>query len=908
MLEPRGVLITRVYRSVNCRLITGWLVMFCALLMTATGALAQSGPPTLGFLLPNHGGPGESVTVTLVGTNFTSDMTVSVANLTITVTDVSFLTSETATATFLISDPAHGGARSVTVQTPQGESNPLTFDIVLGQATVSSVDPSVISAIAGPTLITITGTNFDVAAGQTTVSIWSNVSSISASVSDVNVVDSTQLTVLFTLFSTITDPTPCDVKVTTPQGIRPSNAGLLTIKPHPTIISISPLSGHQGSTLQLTVTGTGFDAGNTSVRIRGGSPSGFGNSATEGNEMSLTNVMVSSTTVLTGQLTIPESMPLGQYFTSISVPYGSVASSTTFTTFTVVPLPNVEGLEFSPPIVPAGLALTGKVTINPAAAITGGETVTLTSSHARVEVPTTITIPEGSTSARFLVTTSAGAGGTSDPLTASITATLGTSSVSESLSLLAADAVIRTDTQAFNLAPLGAASATTSDDSETPSTGYAVVEPNTGSVSPSGIAISGFRQGGVLISEASVPATAPVQEGRIFAEVNGPVNTGLAIVNPNNTAASIDFFFTDTDGVDFGSGSFELGANQQTAKFLDQDPFNGGTSVLGTFTFTSSVPVSVVALRGFTNEQSEFLMTTLPVAPLQETSSANLYFPHYADGSGWTTQVILVNSKDSRLTGTLEFLGQGSKAAAPVTITLDDGSVGSSFNYSIPSRSSQRFTTSNPSGAVSVGSVRAIPYLLNATPSGLLIFSFVSENVTVSEAGVPALPEGSAFRFYVEVSGTPGQIGSVRSGVAITDTSGASNTVTLELTNLDGSLALAAETLSIPPSGQVARFLDELFSLPKNFSGVLRLTSTSDIAVVDLRLRVNERAELKMTTTPPANEASVSTTANTYFPHLVDSAGWSTQFILFSGTAGQTSAGTLSFVGQDGQALDLFVN
>ena len=109
MLEPRGVLITRVYRSVNCRLITGWLVMFCALLMTATGALAQSGPPTLGFLLPNHGGPGESVAVTLVGTNFTSDMTVSVADLTITVTDVSFLTSETATATFLISDPAHGG-------------------------------------------------------------------------------------------------------------------------------------------------------------------------------------------------------------------------------------------------------------------------------------------------------------------------------------------------------------------------------------------------------------------------------------------------------------------------------------------------------------------------------------------------------------------------------------------------------------------------------------------------------------------------------------------------------------------------------------------------------------------------------------------------------------------------------
>ena len=40
-----------------------------------------------------------------------------------------------------------------------------------------------------------------------------------------------------------------------------------------------------------------------------------------------------------------------------------------------------------------------------------------------------------------------------------------------------------------------------------------------------------------------------------------------------------------------------------------------------------------------------------------------------------------------------------------------------------------------------------------------------------------------------------------------------------------------------------------------------------------------------MTTTPPSIETGASTMADRYFAHIVDSRGWSTQFILFSGTS-----------------------
>ncbi len=468
------------------------------------------------------------------------------------------------------------------------------------------------------------------------------------------------------------------------------------------------------------------------------------------------------------------------------------------------------------------------------------------------------------------------------------------------------------ESESFSIPNLGGWSVTSDGTEAATKMGYGRIRADAGSTTPSGIAIFGLRQGGVLVSEAGVPATEAVREGRIFAEVNGPVNTGLAIANPNDAPATIDFYFTDTGGNRFGEGRYELRAHEQIAKFLSDAPFNSGSAVLGTFTFTSSAPIAVVALRGLTNQADEFLMTTLPVAPLSSAATAStdtVYFPHFADGSGWATEVILVNPTDATITGTVRFLGPGSGAmtASRATLTLDDGRTESDFAYSIPPRSSQKFTTSNPSRPVSSGSVRAIPNQGSAAPSGLVVFSYTTPGgKTVSESGVSALPAGSAFRVYAELSGTPGRMGSIRTGLAIVNTADTSTTVTLELTELDGTLAAPPATLSLPPSGQVALFLDEIIvSRPGHYSGVLRVTSTADVAIVGLRLRINERGELKMTTTPPSEETGASTTADRFFPHFVDSAGWSTQFILFSGTAGGASSGTLGFIDPQGAPLDL---
>jgi hypothetical protein len=453
----------------------------------------------------------------------------------------------------------------------------------------------------------------------------------------------------------------------------------------------------------------------------------------------------------------------------------------------------------------------------------------------------------------------------------------------------------------FSLTNRGGVSATTIGSGASFTVGYGRIQPNPDSTTPSGMAIFGLTQGGVLVSEAAVPAAPLIQSARIYAEINGPVNTGLAIANPNLQSASISFYFTDAAGVNSNLGTTTIPPNRQIAAFLNQSPFStpgafqGNLADVRTFTITSSVPISLVALRGFTNERSETLITTLPVTPVNATLPAPLIFPHFADGAGWRTQLILVNPSNETLTGNVQFNGQDSSSTTS--------------SYTISPRSSFTVSTSGTGTSVRVGWIRVTPAAGSQAPSGLGVFSFRNGGVLVTEAGVPALPVASAFRLYVEASGnfTAAEIGSVQTGFAIANSASNPVTVNFELTALDGSPTGLSGSTTIPGNGQTAMFLNQvegLRNLPLPFRGVLRI-SGSGISVVGLRGRYNQRGDFLMTTMSPVDEAAATTSAEFVFPHLVDGGGYTTQFVLFSGGAGQSSAGTVRFYDQSGQALPL---
>jgi len=137
---------------------------------------------------------------------------------------------------------------------------------------------------------------------------------------------------------------------------------------------------------------------------------------------------------------------------------------------------------------------------------------------------------------------------------------------------------------------------------------------------------------------------------------------------------------------------------------------------------------------------------------------------------------------------------------------------------------------------------------------------------------------------------------------------------------LSGASMGMLATINVPGSGQVAKFVDEIFPslvFPIRGGGVvyrtlvstraiLRIsTSGAGISVIGLRGRYNERGDFLITTIPAVSENLPSSNTELVFPHFAESGGYTTQFILFSRTPGQAFKGLLRFFSQSGLTLNL---
>ena len=132
--------------------------------------------------------------------------------------------------------------------------------------------------------------------------------------------------------------------------------------------------------------------------------------------------------------------------------------------------------------------------------------------------------------------------------------------------------------------------------------------------------------------------------------------------------------------------------------------------------------------------------------------------------------------------------------------------------------------------------------------------------------------------------------------------------VTAKLYSLDGTSTGLSGAITLPANGQSALFLKEIAgfaSMPSTFRGVLRLSSSAPISVAGLRGRYNERGDFLISTTPPVNENAAPPDSGLYFPHIADAGGYTTQFVLFGGQAGQASSGTLRFFSQSGETWNV---
>ncbi len=216
------------------------------------GGFQYADEPTLVSLSPQNLPAAGGVTVTATGTGFIAGQTsVTVGSAQISAANVT-VTSPTS---LTFSSPAQDSASSgVVIRTPIGDSN-LGILYFPGLPSVTSMTPA-IGPAAGGTTVTVSGAGF--AYSETTVTIGG-----------------TEIPATVNSSSSLTFVTPAHaagnaaVSLTTPLGTTTDIAGGFTYADPPTASALTPTGGPVAGGTQVTVTGTGFIPGDTSVTIGG---------------------------------------------------------------------------------------------------------------------------------------------------------------------------------------------------------------------------------------------------------------------------------------------------------------------------------------------------------------------------------------------------------------------------------------------------------------------------------------------------------------------------------------------------------------------------------------------------------------------------------------------------------------
>ena len=281
-------------------------------ILTPSPLEAQSpgGAPTLTGLSPNQGTAGTTVVVSLTGTNFVAgSTTVNVSGGGVGVVSVTVNSGTSLTATLQIDPAAAAGPRTVTVTTGVGTSGGQTFTInasAPSAPTLTSIAPN--QGTQGTTVaVTLTGTNFVV--GATTV----NVSGAGLTAANVVVGGATLAD------CQLRDRSNCNSWCT--LGHRhdrggPSGAQTFTINlpapGAPTLASVAPNRASEARRVAVTLTGTNFVVGATTVAVAGG-------------DVTVNSVVVGSTTSLTANFVLALSSLGGARTVTVTTAGGTAA-------------------------------------------------------------------------------------------------------------------------------------------------------------------------------------------------------------------------------------------------------------------------------------------------------------------------------------------------------------------------------------------------------------------------------------------------------------------------------------------------------------------------------------------------------------------------------------------------------
>lgn len=606
------------------------------------------------------GGSGSTGTVTLSGPAPTggavvtlSSSNTSVAHLPASVT----VNAGGTVATFSVTTSSVASTTQVTIQGTYGSTQGTTLTVLPPSAVLASVTLNPTSVTGGASS---TGTVTLSAAAPTggavvTLSSGNPAATVPASVTVAAGSTSTTFTVTTSGVASQTSAV-----ITATYGV--SGNATLTINPAVvSTVTLNPSSVTGGSNSTGTVTLNGkAPAGGAVVTLASSNTGAAQVPATVTVSAGSTSTTFTVTTSAVGTTTT----------SSISATYGTTASATL-----TVNAVQLSSLSLSPTSVVGGNNSTGTVRLS-AAAPTGGAVVTLSSSNTvAATVPASVTVPAGSTSATFTVTTLGVAASTSSTIT-------GTLGVSASATLTVTAASLSSVTRS--------PSSVVGGNNSTGTVTLNGAAPPTGAV----VTLSSSNT-----SAAQVPASVTIVAGAksaTFTITTTPVTA--------NTSVTI----SGTYGV---TRTTTLTVTAATLSSLTRSP----TSVVGGNNSTGTVTLSGVAPAGgavVTLSSSNTAAAQVPASVTIAAGSTSTTFTITTNGVASSTSVTIsaVYGTTRTTTLTVSVASLTSPTLSPSTVTGGSSSTGTlTLNGAAPPNGAVVSLTSSNTTAAQVPSTATIP-------------------------------------------------------------------------------------------------------------------------------------------------------------------------------------------------------
>jgi Leucine-rich repeat (LRR) protein len=212
----------------------------------------------------------------------------------------------------------------------------------------------------------------------------------------------------------------------------------------------------------------------------------------------------------------------------------------------------------------------------------------------------------------------------------------------------------------YRIQPGGCLRLVTSSSPKNVSVGWAQIIPDASKSAPASATISGFSQGNALVTEAGFSAVAPTTHAKIYVDKSGGHDTGIAVANLESSGVRIIATAYQADGTTRvgGQGSVDLVSMGHAASFAGEVISGLPDGFTGVLDLSCSTPFAALTLRSLTNSRGEFLITTFPIADQNQAPPSPMIFPQIADGGGYRTQIILINTNGAALTVTVNLLWQ----------------------------------------------------------------------------------------------------------------------------------------------------------------------------------------------------------------------------------------------------------